>query len=109
MDAPIDPRFGRAQKFLLVETDSGEFQSIDNTQNVNAIQGAGIQAGQTAAQHGAQVVITGNCGPNAFRTLESAGIQVVVGAAGTVGDAIEGFKSGQLKPAKSSNVQGHWA
>jgi predicted Fe-Mo cluster-binding NifX family protein len=109
LDSAVDPQFGRAKKFLLVDTESGEFQTIDNAQNVNAVQGAGIQAGQTASQHGAQVVITGNCGPNAFRTLQAAGVEVIVGAKGTVGEAVEKFKAGELKSAESPNVQGHWA
>ncbi len=105
----IDPRFGRAQVFLVVDTDTGEFEVVDNKQNLEAAQGAGIQAGRIVADHGAEVLITGHCGPNAFRTLSAAGIKVVLAAEGTVGEAVEKFKKGELKPAGDADVEGHGA
>jgi predicted Fe-Mo cluster-binding NifX family protein len=108
LDSPVDPRFGRASRFILVDTETGRFQAVDNAQNLNAAQGAGIQAAGTVSQLGAEVVITGHCGPKAFRTLRAAGIQVVAGAEGTVAQAVEAFKSGKLKPAESPDVEGHW-
>jgi predicted Fe-Mo cluster-binding NifX family protein len=57
----------------------------------------------------AEAVITGHCGPKAFRTLQAAGIQVVVGADGTVADAVEQFKSGELVPSDAADVESHWA
>lgn len=108
LDAPLDPRFGRAKKFLLYDTDSGEFELIDNVQNLNAPQGAGIQAAQNVSSLGAAVVITGNCGPKAYKTLMAAGIKVVVGSEGSVMQAIEQFERGKLKPAEAPNVEGHW-
>lgn len=109
LDAQVDPRFGRAACFLAVDTASGVFQAHENSQNLNAAQGAGIQAAETVSRLGAEVVITGNCGPKAFRTLNAAGIRVVVGAQGTVSEAIEAFKSGALVPTDTPNVEGHWA
>ena len=60
------------------------------------------------AEHEVQAVLTGNCGPNAHRTLEAAGIQVVVGAGGTVRQAVEQFKAGALSPAEGPNVASHF-
>ncbi len=108
LDAPLDPRFGRAARFILVDSATGAFTVHDNTQNLNAAQGAGIQAAETVSQLGAEVVITGHCGPKAFRALQAAGIQVVTGAAGTVREAVERFQKGELKPATDANVEGHW-
>ncbi|HOP46595.1 MAG TPA: NifB/NifX family molybdenum-iron cluster-binding protein [Desulfobacteraceae bacterium] len=108
LDAPLDPRFGRAKKFLLYDTDSGKFELIDNVQNLNAPQGAGIQAAQNVSRLGAEVVITGNCGPKAYKTLTAAGIKVVIEAEGSVVQAIEQFRRGELKPAETANVEGHW-
>lgn len=108
LDSPVDPRFGRAQYFIVVETDSGEFEVVDNEQNLNAPQGAGIQAGRTVAEHKAEVLITGHCGPNAFRTLSAAKVKVVVGAEGTVKEALDKFKNGELKSAEGADVDGHW-
>lgn len=109
LEAPVDLRFGRAAYFILADTETGAFEAHDNAQNLNAAQGAGIQAASTVSRLGAEVVITGHCGPKAFRTLRAAGVQVVVGAEGTVASAIEDFKAGKLKPTESSDVEGHWA
>ena len=108
LDAQMDPRFGRAKMFLVIDTETEAIEVVDNTQNLEAAQGAGIQAARIVADHGAEVVITGHCGPNAFRTLSAAGIKLVVGAEGTIGEAVERFKSGELKTAEGADVEGHW-
>ncbi|KPL11856.1 dinitrogenase iron-molybdenum cofactor biosynthesis protein [candidate division BRC1 bacterium SM23_51] len=105
----VDPRFGRAPWFIIADTDTGQFEAVDNAQNVNALQGAGIQAAQNVARHGVACVLTGHCGPNAFRALLAAGIQVIVGIEGTVAEAIERFQRGELRPADRPNVEGRWA
>jgi predicted Fe-Mo cluster-binding NifX family protein len=109
LDSPVDPRFGRAACFALVDSVSGAFEVHDNAQNLNAAQGAGIQAAEHVARLGAEVVITGHCGPKAFKVLRAAGIPVVVGATGTVAEVVQAFRSGKLKPAESADVEGHWA
>ncbi len=81
---------------------------MDNTQNFNAMQGAGIQAAETVCRHGAECVITGHCGPKAFRALKAAGIKIAIGAKGTVMQAIEDYKSGKLQSVDSPDVEGHW-
>jgi predicted Fe-Mo cluster-binding NifX family protein len=106
--APVDQRFGRAAKFILFDTDTGGFAVHDNAQSLNAAQGAGIQAAETVSRMGAEAVITGHCGPKAFRTLGAAGIRVVIGARGSVAEAVEAFKGGALKTANSADVEGHW-
>ncbi|MBN2473102.1 MAG: NifB/NifX family molybdenum-iron cluster-binding protein [Pirellulales bacterium] len=108
MNSPVDPRFGRASHFLVVDTDTGEFSVHDNTQNVNAAQGAGIQAGRTVADLGVEAVVTGHVGPKAFATLQAADIRIYPGASGTVQEAVEKLKAGQLQPADRANVEGHW-
>lgn len=109
LDSSVDPRFGRAAFFVVFDTDTGAGEAHDNAQNLNAAQGAGIQAAETVARLGAEAVITGHCGPKAFRALSAAGIKVVVGAEGSVNAAIEAFKSGALAPTDAANAQGHWA
>jgi predicted Fe-Mo cluster-binding NifX family protein len=108
MESPVDPRFGRAAFFVVVDTDGGAFETHSNDQNVNAAQGAGIQAAETVSRLGAEAVLTGHCGPKAFRTLQAAGIRVVTGAEGTVQEAVEKFNSGELAPAGGPDVEGHW-
>jgi len=105
----LDPRFGRAKYFIVVDTDTNELAAHDNVQNLNAAQGAGIQAAETVAQLGAEAVITGNVGPKAFRALNAAGIKVYLSGEGTVADAIRKFKAGELPEASAANVEGHWA
>ncbi|MBT3182865.1 MAG: NifB/NifX family molybdenum-iron cluster-binding protein [Deltaproteobacteria bacterium] len=108
LEAEVDPRFGRSKWFALYETDDDSAEFVSNEQNLNAPSGAGVQAGANAAKTGAKVVITGNCGPKAFRALDAAGIKVVIGASGTVREAAEKFKNGECKYATDANVEGHW-
>ncbi len=97
LNAPVDPRFGRAAYFIVVDTDTMEYQAFPNSA-VNAAGGAGIQAAQFVASQGVQAVISGDFGPNASMALSSAGIQMIMGAIGTVAETIEKFKKGELAP-----------
>ena len=108
LSSPVDLRFGRAKYFIIADTDSGDFEAADNTQNLNAPQGAGIQSAQNIVNKGVEAVISGHCGPNAFRTLSAGGIKIVVGAEGTVAEALEKFKAGELKELEGADVEGHW-
>ena len=107
LDSQVDPRFGRCANFLIVDTESMEFEVAENA-NVNVGGGAGIQSAQLVADSDAKVVLTGNCGPNAFRTLQAAGIEVIVGVSGSVRDAVEGYKSGTLQTTDSASVGSHF-
>ncbi|MFA7159007.1 MAG: NifB/NifX family molybdenum-iron cluster-binding protein [Kiritimatiellia bacterium] len=104
----LDPRFGRARYFILVDTETGKATAHDNAQNLNAAQGAGIQAAQGVARLGAEAVISGNVGPNAFKTLQAAGIKVYLAPQSSVEEAVRKFKAGELKEVSDANVQGHW-
>ncbi len=108
LESPVDARFGRAAWFLLYDPDTGRLEVHENTASAGAAQGAGVQAAERVSQLGADVVITGHCGPKAFRTLRAAGIRVALCPEGTVGDAIERFRSGRLAFAESPDVEGHW-
>jgi len=108
LSSEVDSRFGRAKFLLVVDTETGDFQVYDNVINMNAVQGAGIQTGQNIANLGVEAVITGNVGPNAFKTLSAAGIRVFLAEKQTVADVIDAFKAGKLKEANKANVEGHW-
>lgn len=108
LNASIDPRFGRAQFILIVEADTLEFEVIDNSVNVNAFKGAGIKAASTVADSGADVLLTGYCGPNAFKTLTAAGLKVVNDISGTVGSVVKKFSEGEYAYSEAANVDGHW-
>jgi len=105
----IDLRFGRAKWILVVDTESGQYQVHDNTVQLNLPQGAGIQTGQNVANLGVEAVITGNVGPNAYRTLNAAKIRIFLSAEQTVEQAVAAFKEGRLQDAQQANVEGHWA
>ena len=108
LESDVDPRFGRARYFIVADTETGEFRAVDNEQNLNAAQGAGIQAAQLVAAQGIEAVLTGHCGPKAFQVLTAAGIKIFNGADGTVADAIERLKSGELTETDGADVGGHW-
>lgn len=106
LDSKVDPRFGRAAFFLVGDTETMDFGAIKN-QNVAAAGGAGTSSAKTVIDAGAEAVVTGNCGPNAERTLSAAGVKLYVGVTGTVAEAIDLFRNGKLEEAGSPNVQSH--
>lgn len=103
LDSQVDPRFGRCKYFIIVDTDSMEFEPIQNP-NIEAMGGAGIQSAQFIAEKQVKVVLSGNVGPNAFQTLQAAGISVIVGVSGIIKQAIEKYKKGELKPTQGPSV-----
>ena len=108
LTSEIDPRFGRAAYFIIVDPETMENEVVENLQNLNLAQGAGIQAGKTIVDNNVDVVITGNCGPKAFRVLQSANIKIISGVTGPIMDVIAKFKDGTLQAAQQANVEGHW-
>ncbi|MFA4973973.1 MAG: NifB/NifX family molybdenum-iron cluster-binding protein [bacterium] len=108
LNAPLDSRFGRAPKFLVYDLDNSTFEVIDNRQNLNAAQGAGIQSAEAVARLGANALVTGHCGPKAFRVLVAAGIKIYNTDAPTVATALDLYRAGKLAEAKSADVEGHW-
>ena len=108
LDSPVDPRFGRAAYILVVDPETLEFKAFDNMENKNAFKGAGIQAAAMVCDANADVLLTGFCGPNAFKTLDAAGIKVVNDQAGRVIDAVQTFKQGNATYATQANKDGHW-
>ena len=107
LDAEVDPRFGRCQYFVIVDPDTMQFESVENS-SAMASGGAGIAAAQTVVNKGVEAVLTGNCGPNAYQVLSPAGIEVITGVSGKVRDAVQSYKSGNLKGSTQPNVPGHF-
>jgi predicted Fe-Mo cluster-binding NifX family protein len=106
LDAPASPVFGRCPTYVFVDTDSMESESVENPA-ISAAGGAGIQAAQFVVERGAQAVVTGNMGPNAFNVFQSAGVPIYLFGGGTVRNAVEAFKSGKLQSVADANVQAH--
>jgi len=104
--APLDPRFGRAAHFVVVDAETGEWQAHANPAAM-AGHGAGIEAARFAVDQGVEAVITGATGPNAFRTLEAAGVLVFQAPAGTVADALEAWRGNELPAAGQPTAPAH--
>jgi len=108
LDSELDPRFGRALYFIIVDPDTMKYEVINNEQNLDLPQGAGIQAAKTIVNNHADVLITGSCGPKAFYALERAGVKVVTDVKGQVKEAVLKYKNNELSSASGANVEGHW-
>ena len=102
--AATRPNFGRAPYFLFIDTDT---EAIDPVQNRPGAHGAGVQAAQTVSERGASAVITGSVGPNAFQGLAAVGIDVYVGATGTVREAYDAYRAGDLRRAVAPTGRPH--
>jgi predicted Fe-Mo cluster-binding NifX family protein len=107
LDAQIDPRFGRCSYLVIIDSETMQFEPVPNTA-AGVSGGAGIQAAQTIANKGVKLLITGNVGPKAFQALSAAGIEVVTAAFGSVREAVEKFKRGELSTAGAPTVGGHF-
>jgi predicted Fe-Mo cluster-binding NifX family protein len=97
----IDPRFGRARYLIQFDSSTQSYISLDNSEQVEATQGAGVQAAQKVVDSGADVLLTGHCGPKAFQVLSEADIEIYSGLEGTVLSAVRAWQEGSLKPLKA--------
>jgi predicted Fe-Mo cluster-binding NifX family protein len=103
LNADIDPRFGRCQYFVIVDTETMDLEGIENP-SAAASGGAGISAAQMITDKGVEAVLTGNYGPNAYQVLAAAGVKVITGATGKVKDAVEGYKSGKYQSSSQPST-----
>jgi predicted Fe-Mo cluster-binding NifX family protein len=108
LDSMINHSFGRTKKFLVADSETMKYELSDNTQNLNAAQGAGIQSAQNVGETGAQAVITLHLGPKAFKVLSGAGIKIYTGTKATARENIEAYKRGELKIMADANMESHW-
>jgi predicted Fe-Mo cluster-binding NifX family protein len=106
LEAPVSPIFGRCPVYVFVDTETMQFEAVDNPA-ISAGGGAGIQAAQFIVERGAQVVLSGNAGPNAFGVLAAAGVSVCLLGGGTVRESVEAYKAGKLEPLGGANVPAH--
>ncbi len=108
LSSEVDQRFGRAAFFIMYDDESGEFEAVDNAQNMTAAGGAGVQSATNVVDLGADWVVSGHIGPKAMSVLQAAGVKVALGASGTVSDAVAAFKGGELEKADGADVASHW-
>jgi predicted Fe-Mo cluster-binding NifX family protein len=107
LQAQVDPRFGRCVYFIVVDTDTMEFEAINNAQT-QVMGGAGVQSGQLMTEKDVKAVLTGNVGPNAYQTLNAGGIEIITGVSGTIQEAVDHYKKGDLKATDRPNVESHF-
>lgn len=108
-DSPFDPRFGRAAAFCMVDSETGVWTAHENPA-LSASGGAGVPAAQFVAKLGAQAVISGAYGPNAFDTLSPAGIEMYHAPTGetlTAAEVLALFKAGKLTKTEAATHAGH--
>ena len=106
LDAPASPVFGRCPTYVFVDSQTMAFEAVPNPAMSQA-GGAGIQAAQFVVNQGAETVLSGNLGPNAYNVLQAAGVPGYLIPEGTVRQAVEAYKSGQLQPMGGANVTAH--
>jgi len=106
LDGMVSPVFGRCPVYLFVNSETMDFEAVPNPA-MSQGGGAGIQAAQLVVNHGAEVVLSGNLGPNAFDVLQAAGVPGYLVGEGTVRQAVEAFLAGQLQPIAGANVAAH--
>jgi predicted Fe-Mo cluster-binding NifX family protein len=109
LESPFDPRFGRAEAFCLVDSETGAWTAHENPA-LSASGGAGVQASQFIAKLGAQAVISGAYGPNAFETLSPAGIEMYLAPTGetlSAADVLKLFNAGKLSKTEAATHAGH--
>jgi predicted Fe-Mo cluster-binding NifX family protein len=106
LDAPTSPVFGRCPTYILVDTETMQYEAIANPA-VSAGGGAGVQAAQFVIERGAQAVVTGNVGPNAFGVFQAGEVPVYLFKGGTVRQAVEAYKGGRLSSISGATVSAH--
>lgn len=100
LEGDLDPRFGRCNYFIIIDPDTLEFSAMENPY-MKAMGGVGPDTAHFIVQQGVQAVITGSIGAKAHRSLSTAGVQMFTGVRGSVRDAIDAYKSGELQSVSS--------
>jgi predicted Fe-Mo cluster-binding NifX family protein len=108
VSSPVDPRFGRARYFIVYDEEAGEFEAVDNAQNMNAAGGAGVQSATNVVEMGCRWVISGHMGPKALSVLQAGDVRVAVGAEGSVEEALTSWREGDLQEATEADVSPRW-
>ena len=108
IDSGVEPRFGRARFFILVDPITLDWEPFDNLCNLSSLQGVGILTAKNLTRTPVQTVLTGHCGPKAFEELRAAGVKVFLNAQGTVRQALTKWQFGELEEATGPNVKVFW-
>ncbi len=105
IDSPIDPRFGRARYFIILD-EKGNVDKVIPNEGSESQRGAGILAAQTIASEKVNALVSGNVGPNAFNLLSSSGIEMFSASAGSVKENFLAWKENRLPKIASASPAG---
>jgi predicted Fe-Mo cluster-binding NifX family protein len=105
LDSEVDPRFGRAAGFVLFDSETGSSEYLDNSAQQDSTKGTGVKAAQLIAKAGAEVLITGQLGPNAVQVLRKSEIKIYACTRGTVREAIQASQENALEELGADDIQ----
>lgn len=107
LEDQVDPRFGRAAGFIIVDPETMVFEYLDNGTSQARAQGAGIQAAENVVSAGVEAVLTGFVGPKAFQALAATGIRVAQNLENmSVREAVEHYLKGEVTWAEPDQARG---
>jgi predicted Fe-Mo cluster-binding NifX family protein len=104
LSSPIDPRFGRSRCLLIIDLPDRTTTVIDNQPEIHAARDAGLQVAKKVVDSRADALITGHCGPKAFRALLAAGVTVYKVSDGSIAEALVEPVEGQLTAAVKADA-----
>lgn len=108
LNSQVDERFGRAEYFIIYDTKTNCFETLDNKTNAKSSQGVGIKSVELLSSKNIDLVISGNFGPQAFNALKTAGIKAALWSNGKVSESIDLACEKKIEICSEANVNGHW-
>ena len=109
LSARVDTRFGRAVGFVIYNTKDSSWHYMTNCLDELALEGAGVQASRNLLKKNIDILITGHCGPKAFKIFTEAGVSIYSNVSGSIKEALESLASGELTSLESADVEEHWS
>ena len=110
LEALIGQHFGRCPFFVLVDVEENKVQAVQTIDNPFYRQHQPGQVPGFIQTQEADVMLSGGMGGRAVTFFQQYGIEPVTGAAGTVGQSIDKYLSGELTgtaPCAESVEHGH--
>lgn len=98
LNSQVDIRFARAPYFLIVDSETRNFETVKNPYIVG--RGVGYAAAELMGNKGVEAVITGSVGPNSYAVLKQLGIKIYT-ATGVINSVLDELKNNQLKEITS--------
>ncbi len=101
LDEQVGEHFGRVPTYTVYDSETEELNIMDNTSGHAG--GSGYPA-EILANAGINVMVCGGLGSRAISMFEQSGVMVYIGARGTVKEALDMWKAGQLTAATNEDA-----